>query len=226
VSHKQQTSKISRAREGGERAVTGRATDPRIERTREALGDALIELIEEAGFEAVSVRSIAERARVNRATFYQHYRSKDDLLLRVSEAAFDGLAAEAGPIDVENLDFQEPPLQLVLLFEYLARHRSFFRAVLGKTGVSLFSTRMREYLATYIRRRIGALHALYPAATPILDDAFIGEYVAGAVMGVVIWWLESEKPHSPAYMADRFGWLSAAGAYRLLGIDPPSLEID
>jgi AcrR family transcriptional regulator len=206
--------------------TNGHKIDPRIERTREALRSALMALIEEKGFDTLSVQDITERARLNRATFYLHYRDKQDLLIRTSEAVFDRLVAEAGPIDRGNLAFQKPPQQVVILFQHLAKHRDFYRVVLGKSGVPAFVARMREYLVTVTQLRMASLHTLYPAAVPILDDLFISEYVAGALLGILIWWLDNNLPHSPEYMADRFGWLSVAGTYRMMGIEPPSLDTE
>ena len=207
-------------------ASENKKVDPRIERTQQALRDALMLLIEEKGFDAISVRDITERARLNRATFYLHYRDKQDLLIRTSEAVFDSLAEEAGPIDRGNLALQKPPQQLVILFQHLAKHRDFYRVVLGRSGVPAFAARVREYLATFTQQRIASLHSLYPAAVPILDDMFISEYVAGALLGIIIWWLDNGQPHSPEYVADRFGWLSVAGIYRMMGIEPPSLDTE
>ena len=198
--------------------------DPRIERTREALRDALMVLIEEKGFDAISVQDITERAGLNRATFYLHYRDKKDLLIRTSEAEFDRLVTEAGPIDRGNLTFQKPPQQVVILFQHLAKNQDFYRVVLGRSGVPAFVARMREYLAKFTQQRIASLHSLYPTAVPILDDVFISEYVAGALLGIIIWWLDNGLPHSPEYVADRFGWLSVAGTYKMMGIEPPSLD--
>lgn len=206
--------------------TNSRKIDPRIERTQEALRGALMALIEEKGFDAISVQDITKRARLNRATFYLHYRDKQDLLIRTSEAVFDLLAAKVGPIDRENLAFQKPPQQLVILFQHLAKHRNFYRAVLGRSGVPAFVARMREYLATVTQLRIASLYTLYPAGVPILDDMFISEYVAGALLSIIIWWLDNDLPHSPEYMADRFGWLSVAGTYRMMGIEPPSLDTE
>jgi AcrR family transcriptional regulator len=205
--------------------MTGsRKIDPRIERTQEALRGALMALIEEKGFDAISVQDITERARLNRATFYLHYRDKQDLLLRTGETVFDRLAEEAGPIDRENLALQKPPQQLVVIFQHVAKHQDFYRAVLGKSGVPAFVARMREYLVTFTQPRITSLRALYPAVVPIVDDRFISEYMAGALLGILTWWLENNLLHSPEYMADRFGWLSIAGTYRMMGIEPPSLD--
>jgi len=206
--------------------TNGHKIDPRIERTREALRGALMALIEEKGFDAISVQDITERARLNRATFYLHYRDKQDLLIRTSEAVFDSLVAEAGPIDRGNLAFEKPPQQVVILFQHLAKHRDFYRVLLGKSGVPAFVAQMREYLVIFTQQHIASLHTLYPTAVPIMDDMFISEYVAGAMLGIIIWWLDNDLPHSPEYVADRFGWLSVAGTYRMMGIEPPSLDIE
>src|SRR5215813_8943534 len=54
--------------------------DLRVRRTRKSLMQALIELTIEKGFSAITVQDIADRAMVNRATFYRHYLDKYDLL--------------------------------------------------------------------------------------------------------------------------------------------------
>ncbi len=217
---------MSREKALQESMNNSRKIDPRIERTQEALRDALMALIEEKGYDAISVQDIAERARLNRATFYLHYRDKQDLLIRTSEVVFDRLAEEAGPIDRENLAFQKPPQQVVVIFQHLAKNQDFYRAVLGKSGVPAFAAKLREYLAAFTQQRMKNLYAIYPAAAPIVDDAFISQYLAGALLGIMTWWLENNLPHSPEYMADRFSWLSASGAYAMLGIEPPRLDAE
>src|SRR5262245_41400479 len=54
--------------------------DRRVQKTRKLLQDALIELVAEKGYEAVSIREILDRANVGRSTFYAHFQDKDQLL--------------------------------------------------------------------------------------------------------------------------------------------------
>ena len=58
-------------------------TDLRIRRTHKFLQEAIIELINEKGFEAITVGDIAKRAMINRATFYRHYDDKYDLVAKI-----------------------------------------------------------------------------------------------------------------------------------------------
>ena len=60
--------------------------DPRIARTRQSLQAALFELARERGLDEITVADIAERAGVNRSSFYQHYSDKDTLLADAIDA--------------------------------------------------------------------------------------------------------------------------------------------
>ena len=55
--------------------------DRRARRTRDALGDALVELMQERPFKSIKVQDVLVRAEVGRSTFYTHYRDKEDLFL-------------------------------------------------------------------------------------------------------------------------------------------------
>ena len=54
--------------------------DPRIKRSRQWLQQALQDLMMEKSFEAITVHDLAERAGVNRVTFYNHFSDKYALL--------------------------------------------------------------------------------------------------------------------------------------------------
>ena len=54
--------------------------DPRVKRTRQLLEQAFMEALEDRGFQSITVQDIAERAGVNRATFYAHFEDKYALL--------------------------------------------------------------------------------------------------------------------------------------------------
>ena len=53
-------------------------TDLRVIKTRKALLDAFLQMLEEKRFENITVNELCERAMVRRATFYKHFMDKYD----------------------------------------------------------------------------------------------------------------------------------------------------
>src|SRR5258708_3866180 len=149
--------------------------DLRVRRTHMVLREALIDLIEEKGFDAVTVGDIAERAMVNRTTFYRHYADKYALVTGIFEEAVNQMFREIGPLP-ENLEgllsseseFDAKAVQSYIdsqlaawsaFFEHIARHARLYRVMLGKRGSSWFAVQMRDYFAEAIRQRARTLSA-------------------------------------------------------------------
>lgn len=59
--------------------------DLRIQRTQKSIKQAFFELIEEEGFDHISVKDITARAMISRNTFYLHYSDKFDLLNKICD---------------------------------------------------------------------------------------------------------------------------------------------
>jgi len=74
--------------------------DPRIMRTRKLIREALASLLAEKSFESVTVQDIAERATVNRATFYAHFTDKFALLDAMIREDFAGYLSQGDPLSI------------------------------------------------------------------------------------------------------------------------------
>jgi AcrR family transcriptional regulator len=68
-----------------------RRLDPRTVRTYQALSGALVDLMRTREFNEITVQDLLDRAGVGRATFYSHFRNKDDFLLTDLERMLAGL---------------------------------------------------------------------------------------------------------------------------------------
>ena len=76
----------------GKVVVSDRSADPRVRRTRDRLGDALVEILLEQTLDEISVQEILDRAGVSRSTFYSHFRDTNDLFLRDVDDFFEAMA--------------------------------------------------------------------------------------------------------------------------------------
>ena len=70
----------------------------RLKRTQKLLREALIELIEERGFDALTIGELTERAMVSRAAFYRNYQDKYALVEQIFDEAMSDLFAAVGDL--------------------------------------------------------------------------------------------------------------------------------
>lgn len=172
--------------------------DLRVRRTQKLLWEALLALMDERDFEAITVKDICDRAMVHRTTFYKHYQDKYDLLMRGMQHMHASLKEEAhvppevAPTDIAAWHFQ-------LIFKHVARYEHFYRLMLCGDGLGTFYSMMQRYLVERNEERLQQLQeAGLTFAQPI---PFLAHFSAGALIGIVTWWLENNMAYSPEQMA-------------------------
>ncbi|MCB9450266.1 MAG: TetR/AcrR family transcriptional regulator [Anaerolineaceae bacterium] len=202
--------------------TTARKLDRRVIRTRQLLRDALMELIVEKGYEGISIQEIADRADVARPTFYQHFRDKDDLLFQTMSEIYATLQTDAGELPEEYLFDPDGAIHDSTDFEHVAALADFYKVMLGKKGSPAFLVNVRQFLAEV---SVGAaIHTMQAQGrTPRLPADLIANFMAGAELGVIAWWLENGQPYSPQEMARMVFQLSMLGGIWALGFDTETL---
>ncbi len=190
--------------------------DRRIQRTRQMLRDALITLIQEEPYENISIQEIADRANVNRVTFYLHFRDKRDLLLKSMEEIFQDLTSKVTPLNKEDLSLDVQPPSAVMMYRHIAENAAFYRVLLGEEGIPSFITQFRNYLANLTVERLRR----YIEEDKIqVSLEIVSHSVAGSIIGMITWWLKNGMPISPEEMAHKTFLIMALGAYQAAGIE-------
>ena len=179
--------------------------DRRITKSKKALRGALISLMEERGFDGFTVNDLCERADLNRGTFYNHFRDKDDLLARLEDevmADLDRLQGQMQSLTVRELmkyRVRKAPLPfLVDLFGYLREQGDFLHAVLGPGGDVRFGPRLRDAVCTNLIQSI--LHERYRNNPEPFVQYYVAFY-ASAYLGVIQRWLETGMRETSEEMA-------------------------
>jgi AcrR family transcriptional regulator len=195
------------------------AEDRRVRRSRRLLQEALLQLVLEKGYDKVTVQDVLDRADVGRATFYAHFRDKDDLLVSGSEELREVLRAQM----VAFLEAEDPPSdeQLVVtrvLFEHAASNRQLYRALIGNRGGGVILRQAQRDLTALFREHLeqaAAQHRIRPSV-PV---EIVVQYTVGSLLTLLTWWLDNDLPYSPAEMSRAFQRLSNDGIPGAL-IDP------
>jgi AcrR family transcriptional regulator len=185
--------------------------DARIKRSRQLLREALVSLIEEKGYERLTVRDITERATVNRSTFYQHYRDKEDLLRLTGEEVFEELRSSFEENEKVPEERDTSPT-LVRMFEHFAQNGDFYRVMLSEQGFPHFQFYLEKVMRDILLQRKDHLQPQGEWAVPF--DFFL-HYISSANTGMVAWWLRNDMPYSPKYMATQLTRLIRSTAQAL-----------
>lgn len=189
-------------------------TDRRVQRTRDVLQQALIDLIGERGYDAVTIQDIVDRANVGRTTFYLHYNGKDDLFMRCHEtiaSGFDSLHA----LSREELLSPEAPRAMINVCRHLLGARVMLAPIFQSQDSLLILRRIRDQSAQHIEARLRAAFAESDSAIP-LD--VLANYLAGAQIALVQWWLEKRQPHTPEDLAQAFHRVQRAVIHDAFGL--------
>jgi AcrR family transcriptional regulator len=187
--------------------MTQPAGNLRVRRTKALLREALIALIEERGFDALTVGELTGRAMVSRAAFYRYYQDKYDLVEQIFAEAMGALQDAVGELGREH-----PAEVWVTFFEHIAAYERLYRALLGSKGSPWFVRKMRADLVGLIEERGHLPHGPSVGARAVhsFSDTLVPDLVSTMFVEAITWWLEQGKPYTPREIATRTARLASA----------------
>ena len=192
--------------------------DRRVRRTRRLLRDALVSLVLERGYSAITVEDITDRADLGRATFYTHYTDKDDLLGQVVSDLSDELQERLRPlVPASSVGFTGKPV--LEMFRHAAEERDVYRVILRGEGDG---KALREFVEDRSADAVQIFSARAQAlgATPRIDIEVLSRAWVGEQIAVMQWWLESDPPPlTPEEVTEMLLELSLRGRYWSSGFD-------
>ena len=184
--------------------------DLRVRRTRKLIQRALIELTIEKGFTTITVQDLAERAMVNRATFYRHYTDKYDLLKHYMDEIYEMTTSqEPLPKAAQRMPNEiQPPGGMVQMLEQVRAHADFFRVMLSDQGDPAFAQRIQQYSESRLRTLMPNKPRKSQPNEPPLDLCL--SYLSYAGVGGIVWWLQQKQTVSPEQIAQWLNQLAMA----------------
>lgn len=177
--------------------------DLRVRKTRRSLTEALIGLLGEKSYGGISVSEICSRAEVRRATFYKHFRDKDDLLVyivkeQVRRFSFQNRVA----FDPRHLGAYYTGLFESLL-GFLEENAEVSRAVFGGAAnqpvLDIISAEMEADMVDELRCVDPAVLLEYG------DPEMIAAMHIGAVMECARWWVMKGQRLTREQVVEQFG---------------------
>ena len=160
--------------------------DRRVKRTQQLLTRALIALTLEKGYEDVTIRDITERADIGYATFFRHYRDKDELLKDVLDVVLTELIDLLGPAMPAD-----PATVGVLLFRYVQEQSEVVRVLLR-------SHALLQNIIAAATQNVVTMHRARSGSSVPLEVA--AHHIVTASISLIQWWLDRQMPYPPEQM--------------------------
>jgi AcrR family transcriptional regulator len=168
--------------------------DARVRRTRDALGDALVELMQEKPFDSITVQDVLDRAQVGRSTFYSHFTDKDDLLMSDADEFFEGISI-ALSVHGDKSDRVFPVKEF---FMHIIDAKQFVDALKSSGKMHENFELAQGHFARGIERRFKELPK--GASIPESERAMRAFANAGALMSLLTWWIDRGMKEPPEEM--------------------------
>jgi len=172
------------------------STDRRVRRTHKLLGDALIALSLEKGYEAITIQEITDRADIGYRTFFRHYSDKDGLLKDVLSTVMIEMRELISPRILTYLtDAEAQPMDLpedAVLFRHVHENSDLYR-------VLLFSDRtLVQSVKVFAIQEFKASFGEWPDLGIPFD--IVANHLVSAMIALLRWWLENDMIYSPEEM--------------------------
>ncbi len=162
--------------------------------TKKAMATALKELMSEEPFREISVGDICDRCRMNRKSFYYHFRDKYALIDWIFDTEFGTTVQQ----------IQAPGKIFEAVCRYLYDNRSFYRKALKIEGQGAFSAHLWEWCRSSIAAR-----------SQSNITAFQLELCADVFLCAVKRWLNVKDCMQPKQFAEQLRTLAAAQIYHV-----------
>jgi len=158
--------------------------DRRITKTRKAIYQAFLHLLNQKDYEAITVQEIIDLADVGRSTFYSHYESKELLLDELCQKLFHHL--------FERAEHLSPQDYLAHIFQHFKKNQDHVTSLLLSKN---------DYFIRQLRKELE--HDVYPMvadelikAHPTLPHSYLKHLVVSHFIETLSWWLKKGKSYT------------------------------
>lgn len=178
--------------------------DRRSRRTRDLVNAAMMELLREKRYDAITIQDLLDRANIGRSTFYAHYFDKEDVLVSLSEQMLEMFQQQLSERKVGQRII--PSLEI---FQHASENYPFFQSMIRGHAEELLWETVRAILSKSIEETLAS--AWTGKGSPSIPLAVVAEYLAGAFGNLLKWWLKADMPYSPEEMESIFQQLALPG---------------
>lgn len=194
--------------------------DLRVQRTRKMILEAFVKLVEEKGFEQLTVQDIADEAMINRATFYAHYKDKQDVFDQIFDTAVLAFTSVLEPEQLmqgNRIKLKRIEFILTNIYHQIHENRKFFQIVMASAGNEVLRKKLADVLDEQYYHIFSKLQIKENELEVPID--FIIEYMTSIFIGTLHWWITADTDMTDDQLAKLVIKLVGNGHLTVLGIE-------
>ena len=193
--------------------------DERVIKTKKLIKTALSELIQEKGFEHVSITDLTQRANINRGTFYLHYQDKYDLLEKFENEVLDDINTNAENFikSIKDIDFlgedfsNEIKPFINKVFTYIKENYIIMKVILGPKSDMRFQNKIKKALNILLTEK--GWDNYFDSQNTFVSKNYFISYLVSAHIGVIRQWIDSGMNESAENMAEMISKMFFLGPF-------------
>lgn len=175
--------------------------DRRKVRTIKSIRDAFAKLLNVKRYSDITVQDILDEANVGRSTFYEHFKTKDELLHAVCDEifahVFDHNLTPEKHHDFSHTDDYEHVV--THMFYHFSEDKDVLKGILRSEGKDIFIADLRTHLQELVRDYILKVYAC-----DRFDQGLLEDHLINTLTSLVLWWLNRDCHESPEEVAKTY----------------------
>jgi AcrR family transcriptional regulator len=190
--------------------------DRRVQRTRQLLRTALIELVQKQGYYSISIQDLTNYANLGKATFYLHYKDKDELLYECMDFVLKELTDRIKALPHTRWSASDhTPLRIA--FEFAAENARFITIMMNDQGGLKFFQRLHKIVVDLLMETMKSdVHTF--GAQPMVPLEFLSNYFAGSMEATIEWWVGNQMKYSIDEMVEMVSKADSLPRNEIMGV--------
>lgn len=190
-------------------------TDLRVIKSKKAIKEAFLQLIKEKSYGNITITDIANKAMINRKTFYMHYETKENLYNEIIDELLEEITPPIVYEGIHSLNGKEQRTAVTHLLLKIKEHKDVFEILINDNTNQEFITKLKTKLINelFFRSHIDLTGKDTLFTFDLLSEAYF------SLFKVIIQWWANTEGISTDYVIDMILEFFSKKPLELLGID-------
>ena len=163
--------------------------DRRVRKTKSAIKYAFIQLLKERSLENITVQDIADKADINRGTFYLHYEDKYLLLTDMEDECIEQISkfTQFSEIQGDNVEmiatlFIDKVLRNII--QHVYDNLDFYNTILSLERKSRLEEKISDLIQYNTKHQVSVDNKIEG-----IPEMYFHSYVSGATISIIRYWV-------------------------------------